>query len=135
MNALDTPLVMLVDDNDIDLFLNKKFLRVAGITDNTINFNSALEALNYLKHNANFPEKLPDSILLDIQMPIINGFEFMELFTEIPDHIKDHVSIYMLSSSTDPVDIQRAQADPLIVDILCKPLDPLALKTVLGKVA
>lgn len=135
MNALNTPLVMLVDDNDIDLFLNKKFLRVAGITDNTISFNSALEALNYLKHNANFPEKIPSIILLDIQMPIINGFQFLELFEEVPQHVREATSIYMLSSTTDPVDIERAQDSHNVVNILCKPLDPMALKTVLSKVA
>ena len=135
MSAFNTPLVMLVDDNDIDLFLNKKFLRVAGITDNTISFNSALEALNYLKHNANFPEKLPSIILLDIQMPIINGFQFLELFEEIPHQVRESVSIYMLSSTTDPIDIECALDNPNVVNLLCKPLDPLALKTVLSRVA
>ena len=66
------PLVMLIDDSDIDLFLNKKFLSTSGIANNIISFPSAQEALDYFAANAEDPEKIPSLILLDVQIPEIN---------------------------------------------------------------
>lgn len=129
------PYVMLIDDNDIDLFLNKKFLRVAGITDNTISFLSAQSAIDYIEAHAHEPENLPGIILLDIQMPGINGFQFLELFDKIPENVKQHTKIVMLSSTTDPFDLDKVKDNEQVVNILRKPLDPQELKDVLGECA
>lgn len=126
---------MLVDDNDIDLFLNKKFLRVADVTDQVVSFQAAQDALDYLKLHANNLDMLPAYILLDIQMPVINGFKFLELFEDVPENVRNYTQIYMLSSSTDPVDVARAAANRHVVKILQKPLDPAELKVALGKCA
>lgn len=135
MMSTKLPFVMLIDDNDIDLFLNKKFLRVAGITDNTISFLSAQSAIEYIEAHAHEPETLPGIILLDIQMPGINGFQFLELFENIPDSVKRHTKIVMLSSTTDPFDLAKAKGSEQVINILRKPLDPQELKDVLSKCA
>ncbi|MDZ4844683.1 MAG: response regulator [Chitinophagales bacterium] len=131
MTTTNQPLVMMIDDNEIDLFVNKKFLRVSGITDNTISFISAKDALNYISANATTPEKLPKLILLDIQMPEINGFRFLELFQDAPESAQHEMKIIMLSSTLDPLDIEKARCNRFVVDILKKPLDPAALKEAL----
>jgi len=130
MNAT-APLVMMVDDSEIDLFVNRKFLRVAGITDNTVSFLSAKDALAYLSENAGLPEKFPKVILLDIQMPEINGFQFLERYQDAAGSSAGETKIIMLSSTVDPVDINRARANPFVLDILKKPLDPAQLKKAL----
>ncbi len=131
MKTTDQPLVMLIDDNAMDIFVGKKFLTVSGITNNIITFQSAREALDYLCQYENEPDKLPSLILLDIQMPEINGFQFLELFKNIPADTQEGVKIIMLSSTLDPVDIERANAEPHVLDILKKPLDPVMLKMLL----
>ncbi len=135
MSSINQPLVMLVDDNDIDLFLNQKFLRVADVTDNVVAFQRAQDALDYLKRNADNVDMLPTCILLDIQMPIMNGFQFLEMFDEIPENVKNYTQIYMLSSSTDPVDVSRAAENQHVVKILQKPLNPAELKVELRNCA
>lgn len=125
-------LFMLVDDNDIDIFLNKKLLRTAGITENTVAFHSAKEALDYLSENASIAEKLPAVILLDVLMPEVTGFQFLELFEKLPDSAKGVSKIVMLSSTIDPNDLERARSNRHVVDILKKPLDPVVLKQALA---
>lgn len=124
---------MMIDDNEIDLFVNKKFLRVSGISENTLSFQSAKEALAYININASAPDKLPKLILLDVQMPEINGFGFLELFQGVPDGAKTEMKIIMLSSTVDPQDIAKARECRFVVDILKKPLDPVALKEALNR--
>lgn len=131
MSATNQPLVMMIDDNEIDLFVSKKFLRISGITDNTISFLSAKDALDYIAANATVLEKLPKLILLDIQMPEINGFRFLELFQNTPESAQHEMKIIMLSSTLDPLDIEKARNNRFVVDILKKPLDPVALKEAL----
>lgn len=132
MTEVKAPYIMLVDDSDIDLFLNKKFLRVSGITDNTISFLSAKEALNHLGTHAASNEQIPDFLLLDIQMPHINGFQFLDEFVGLPETVQSKVKIVMLSSTLDPVDLDRAHANNAVADILKKPLDPEELKKVIA---
>lgn len=131
MNATEQPLVMMIDDNEMDLFVNKKFLRVSGISENTVSFQSAKDALEYINTNVNSPEKLPKLILLDVQMPEITGFGFLELFQGVPDSVKTNMKIVMLSSTVDPQDIEKARSFAVVVDILKKPLNPAALKALL----
>lgn len=125
------PLVMLIDDSDIDLFLNKKFLSTAGISDNTITFPSAKEALKYIETNVDDPAKIPSIILLDVQMPEINGFQFLDLYNKVPEKVQEGTKIIMLSSTIDPIDLDRARSNKHVIDILKKPLDTEELREVL----
>ncbi|MEX0813902.1 MAG: response regulator [Chitinophagales bacterium] len=131
MSTTTNQLVMLVDDSKIDLFLNRKFLNVAGISANTLDFLSAKEALQYIEENAKYPDKLPLLILLDVKMPEINGFQFLEHYKKIKQNIKKDIKIIMLSSTIDPVDLNRARDNEHVFDILKKPLNPNVLKEAL----
>lgn len=66
-------------------------------------------------------------LLLDINMPTMTGWEFLESFDNFEDKIKKQFSIYMLSSSVDPSDIERAMSNPLVTDFIEKPLNKEAL--------
>lgn len=131
MKTIDKPLIMMIDSNDIDLFLNKQLIDVSGISDNIISFQSAREGLDYLRENSYQPENLPTVILLDIQMPEIDGIQFLELFDDIDESVQDAVKIIILSSSLDGSDVNRAHDNKHVVDILKKPLDPGELKGIL----
>ncbi len=64
-------------------------------------------------------------------MPEINGFRFLELFQNAPESVQHEMKIIMLSSTLDPLDIEKARNNRFVVDILKKPLDPVALKEAL----
>jgi CheY-like chemotaxis protein len=120
-------IVMLIDDNDIDLKINEKVVGITKLFGDVIICRSGEEALNYLKSNLTNPSLLPDFILLDIQMPEMNGFEFLDQYKKLPGSFTEVCIIAMLSSTLDFGDIQRAEANPYVVKLLKKPLMPKIL--------
>ncbi|NIJ53037.1 response regulator [Dyadobacter arcticus] len=116
----------LIDDSAFDLFIYEKLLIKSGITENVKTFNSAREALKHiLSQGTSLPEII---ILLDLQMPDMNGFEFIEEFDNLPDFLRSKIQIFMLSSTIDTRDIEKAKASPHIIDLLPKPLEVNFLK-------
>ena len=116
----------LIDDSAFDLFIYEKLLIKSGITNSVKTFNSARDAL---KHLIGQGENLPEIvILLDLQMPDMNGFEFIDEFDQLPESLRRKVRIFMLSSTIDTRDIEKAKASQLIIDLLPKPLEIPFLK-------
>lgn len=116
----------LIDDSAFDLFIYEKLLIKSGITSSVKTFNSARDALKHLISQA---ENLPDIIiLLDLQMPDMNGFEFIDEFGQLPETLRQKVRIFMLSSTIDTRDIEKAKASQHIIDLLPKPLEIPFLK-------
>src|SRR3954470_6844268 len=74
--------VMLIDDNETDLFIHNRVLQLSGYGNDIVSFTSALDALAYLKQNK--IETWPDIIFLDLNMPVMNGFVFLMEFNELP---------------------------------------------------
>ena len=120
----------LIDDSTFDLFIYEKLLKKSGITDSVRTFNSARDALKHLVSEA---DSLPDSIiLLDLQMPDMNGFEFIDEFDQLPESLHKKIKLFMLSSTIDTRDIDKAKASQHIIDLLPKPLEITNLKKILG---
>ncbi|MBK9414224.1 MAG: response regulator [Bacteroidetes bacterium] len=71
-------------------------------------------------------------LLLDINMPTMTGWEFLEEFDKLSENIKMQFQIFMLSSSVDPSDIERATSNPLVTDFIEKPLNKEALERMFG---
>ncbi|GGH43161.1 response regulator [Dyadobacter endophyticus] len=116
----------LIDDSAFDLFIYEKLLIKSGITSSVKTFNSARDALKHLIGQA---ENLPDTIiLLDLQMPDMNGFEFIDEFGQLPETLRQKIRIFMLSSTIDTRDIEKAKASQYIIDLLPKPLEIPFLK-------
>jgi len=122
---------MLVDDNEIDLKINSRIISLTKLFAEIITCTSAEEALSYMNMNLEHPEKLPDFILLDIQMPEMDGFDFLEHFKLFPAAITRKCPIAMLSSTLDFGDIKRAEANPFIMKLLKKPLNPAELSALI----
>lgn len=118
--------IMLVDDNFIDNFVHKKLLESMKIANNFLEFTKPKEAIEYLKlfncfsreSNKNFV----DLILLDINMPIMDGWSFVEEYKKVCNNIKPKTIILLLSSSSDEKDIQRSGAEVFISGFMQKPL-------------
>ena len=111
---------MLVDDNVIDHFIIIKYFQKAGITHPVQCFAGAAEALLFLRNAA--INDLPHLVFLDINMPGMNGFDFLDAFSLLGSHITNQCKIVMLSSSLNAEDIQRATANPYVISYITKPL-------------
>jgi CheY-like chemotaxis protein len=114
--------VCLIDDDSMYLFLVKKLIEKQQVCDNILEFSKATEALSFLKENSSDSELLPDVILLDINMPEMNGWEFIKNYQQLKSSISKPITIYMVSSSVDEEDKMRSQALPEITDFMVKPL-------------
>lgn len=121
--------IMLVDDNEIDLFLHSKMVQATVPDAEIIKFSNPAEALKFLDTNA----LAPKLILLDIQMPDIDGFAFLSAYDVIQSRTLSDSIIYMVSSSLDFGDINRAKANPLVFDFIKKPLMIPVLKAAMQR--
>ncbi len=114
--------VLLIDDNEIDLKINSKIIKLSSFFNDIVICQSGEEGIAYISKNLNQPELLPDFILLDIQMPEMDGFEFLELYKKFPQPFIDSCKLAILSSTLDFGDIKKAEANPLVIKLLKKPL-------------
>lgn len=121
--------VMIIDDNSIDLYVNAQVIVRSNFGNEVMQYTSASKALEYLSSPAN-DHFLPEVIFVDIYMPEMSGFEFMEAYGQLPTTIKEHCSVYIVSSSIDKQDFDRAEADSNIIAFHQKPLSRAFLQTI-----
>lgn len=131
---MDKPidLVMLVDDNDTDNFISKRIIEITGFANEVEIKNSGKSALEYLEENKHNPEKLPDIIFLDINMPIVDGFVFLYEFENFTDEVKNKCKVIILSSSDNKRDIDKIVNNDHVIKFITKPLTENALNEVKG---
>lgn len=126
--------ILLIDDSEIDNLVNKKMLQRAGFEGKITVKVSALAAIEYLQtFRTSDYDELPDLIFLDIRMPEIDGFGFLDLFGKLSDGIQHKIMITMLSSSIDLDDHRRAMSYPNVISFLNKPLSKQAISDVSEK--
>ncbi|WP_432712657.1 response regulator [Pedobacter sp.] len=124
--------ILLIDDSEIDLRINSKILSIHFSGSQVVTCLSAEEGLQYLKKSNQQQDQLPDLILLDIQMPEMDGFGFLEHYRSLPKSITEYCTIVFLSSTLDFGDIKRAEANLFVSRMLKKPLNPAELKEILS---
>lgn len=118
-----TPItIALVDDDSIFQLTASRMLKSSGEQTNILQFSNGEEALRYLLTNADEKQNLPDIILLDINMPHVDGWMFLNDYTDLKKKLSKDILIYMVSSSIDPTDINRAKSNAHVEDFLIKPI-------------
>jgi CheY-like chemotaxis protein len=115
--------VMVVDDNQIDLYIAEMVMITTKFADEVICMGSAREALDYLKPLHDRPEELPYLIFLDINMPEMTGFDFLNEYKNLPENIRKKCIIMMLTTSLDENDRKLAEENVFVKRFLNKPLD------------
>ena len=119
-------LAMLVDDNEVDLFIQKRFIEIAGFAKDIKTYNSPSQAITYLQES---DSTMPQIIFLDLNMPDMDGFGFLEKFIQLPGKIADEVKVVILTSSSNQSDKKRAESYSSVKNFLSKPLSLEALKS------
>ena len=111
--------VLFVDDSTEDVFFQKAALKRVAPDANVVSCAYAHEALDYLD-DFNHPEV--DVIFLDIALPRMTGFEFLDAYAKRSAKLRERHRIVMVSASIDPADVERAHDHPLVSDFMRKPL-------------
>lgn len=123
---------VLVDDNEIDLFLHERVIRLQGISSRVYPFSNVSKALDYLESFRDNVDGYPETvILLDLMMPEMDGFEFLDHFENFPEVLQEKTRIFIVSSSLDFGDMSRSNAHHLIEKTLKKPLNADDLRAAL----
>lgn len=123
--------ILLIDDNPDDNFYHERVIRKSGMCDLVVSRKTAMEALEYLGSTAEHVR--PDLIFLDINMPRMNGWEFLEEYAKLDDHRKSRAIIVMLTTSENPDDRLKALSSSAIFEFRTKPLTREMLEEVLNK--
>ena len=116
------PVVALVDDDKIFRLTASKTITTTSLTDNILQFENGEDALTFLKENASNTAALPDYIFLDINMPYVDGWMFLEDYRNLKSGLNKNITIYMISSSIDPRDVSRAKENADVRGYILKPV-------------
>jgi CheY-like chemotaxis protein len=117
-------IICIIDDDNIYQYTTTRTIQTHKLAKKILVFSDGEEALHFLIDNISNSENLPDIIFLDINMPIMDGWQFLEEYVMIKPKIGKKITIYMISSSVDPVDVERAKKISEISDYIVKPIDP-----------
>lgn len=125
--------VAIIDDDEVYTFVTSKLIEMNNLADKVITFKDGEEGLEFLKNNKSIADDLPDFILVDINMPIMDGFQFIEAFAPLKDKLSKNITIYMVSSSVDERDIEKVKTLTQVSGYLIKPMDDKTLKSILNQ--
>jgi CheY-like chemotaxis protein len=123
--------VLLIDDNEIDNFINERIITSSGFADTVTTKTGTDQAIAYLRETGDDVAKLPQIVFLDLNMPEKDGFVFLDLFNELNVAVRTFCKVIVLSSSISPEDINRASANPHVVKYLNKPLAEKYLEAII----
>jgi len=114
--------VMIIDDNDIDLYISSRLIIKNSFGKKVLEYSDTKEALKYLEENQDNIAVLPQIIFVDIYMPEMSGFGFMEAYEKLSPALKNYCKTYIISSTIDNIDIIRARSDKNVVSFHVKPI-------------
>jgi len=120
MNKLNT--VCVIDDDLIYSIAIKHIIKRSEISSDTLFFKNGLAALDYFKLNLSEKALLPDLILLDLNMPILDGWQFLDKYEPLIESLSKEIPVYIVSSSVDEEEYLKAKTFHSVRDFIVKPI-------------
>ncbi|WP_373073155.1 response regulator [Zeaxanthinibacter enoshimensis] len=121
----------IIDDDPIFIYGTKRIMKEVNFCDEVLVYQNGQQALDGLSSILDADENFPSVIFLDLNMPIMNGWEFLEELTKITNPKIEHLIIYIISSSIDPRDLERVKDYEIVHNYILKPVTPKDLSTVM----
>lgn len=126
--------VMLIDDNEIDNLINQKIIESSNICNHIFTHTGGKGAIEFLRNAEKIAEAagnkglMPEIIFLDIDMPLMDGFQFLDEFENLSENIRNHCKIVMLTSSINSKDVKKSKRYGNVKEYINKPLTKESLK-------
>ncbi|MFV8280913.1 response regulator [Christiangramia marina] len=130
-------LACIIDDDKIYVNLVKKIIEIKKLSENLLIYKNGKEALDYFKNSmsSTHEDLLPDIIFLDLNMPVMDGWEFLNEFLKIKNNLNKKITLYVVSSSIDPRDLERVKSFNMVTDYLIKPIELKKFEKIFDKTA
>ena len=129
------PIVCIIDDDEIYQFTAKRTLAMTDMASKILMFNDGEEAIDFLTENMHNLEELPDIIFLDLNMPVMDGWDFIEEYTTLKPKLNKNIILYVVSSSVYDEDIRRAKSISEVNDYIVKPISIDQYKVILTELS
>ena len=115
--------LVFIDDDPIDHFLMKHILRGKNYFDTTTYTIYGSLVLDYIEEHKSDPEKLPDMIFVDLNMPLFSGWDFLKRMEQMQDEISKDIPVFVISSSLRPDDVATSSKYSFVQDFISKPVN------------
>jgi CheY-like chemotaxis protein len=116
------PHFIIIDDSRLDCFIAEKIIQNSGTYSSVKSYMEATDAYDSIKNGLIGVDSIITIIILDIQMPVMNGFQFVEVFEQLPEEIQSKFAIFLFSSSINENDKNRLDNYPSIIRFYSKPI-------------
>ncbi|AHM58348.1 two-component response regulator [Flammeovirgaceae bacterium 311] len=129
-------IVWLIDDDEVAIYIHEKIIHAQQFTEKVITYitiDESLASLQLATQSLNI--SFPDIIFLDMEMPGLDGWDFIAAFQNLPENVKEKCQLYMLSSSVDESDVQRARQFRDVCSFISKPLTTGVLQEIKASAA
>lgn len=120
MNKINT--LYVIDDDEVFQSLAEIVINSSNLVDQIKTFSNGSDAIQHIASICDQPWQLPELIFLDLFMPIMDGWGFLEKYVAMLPRISKKITIFIVSSSIDPVDVQRAKSISVVSDFVIKPI-------------
>jgi len=114
--------LLLIDDDEIFTFMTKRIIEKTNLAEQIKIFVNGKEAIDFLTSVSGKPELLPEIIFLDLSMPILDGWGFLEEYILLKPKFGKKITLYIISSSVSPKDHERAKSYSEVSDFIIKPM-------------
>ena len=125
--------LFLIDDDPIFVYLTRKIIASTNCRFTIKEFTDGELALRHLDEVSHQPELQPDVIFLDLSMPVMDGWEFLNEFGLVRPRLKKDISLYIVSSSISPQEVERSKSYRFVTDFLIKPLERGKIHEIIGQ--
>lgn len=129
---MTNPTICIIDDDDSYRYLFNREIRALHFVNKTLSFSDGEEAIHFFKQYHDRADEIPDVVFLDINMPIMDGWDFLQEYTKLKSSLCKPVAIYMISSSIDEADKNRAHNIKELSAYIVKPIATQELYEILA---